>query len=89
METLKEYLINVSEKKKYRTCIIADKLLNIFNYKIEGDIFKNDIRTMTLRNNNYNIITITSTIILDSNGDKKEYIEIKYNKYLLKFSVYF
>ena len=89
METLNEYLINVSEKKKYRTCTIANNLLNVYNYKIGSDIFENDIRTMTLRNNNYNIITITSTIILDSNGDKKEYIEIKYNKYLLKFSVYF
>jgi len=89
METLKEYLINVSEKKKYRTCTIADKLLNIFNYSIESDIFENDIRNMTLKNNNYNIITIRSTIILDSNGYKKEYIEIQYNKYLLKFSVYF
>ena len=75
-------------EKKYRTCIIADKLLNIFNYSIEGDIFENDIRSMTLKNNNYNIITIRSTIILDSNGYKKEYIEIQYNKYLLKFSVY-
>ena len=33
METLNEYLINICEKKKYRTCIIADKLLNIFNYR--------------------------------------------------------
>jgi hypothetical protein len=55
----------------------------------QDDIFENDIRRMTLRNNNYNIIKITSTIILDSNYDKKEYIEIQYNKYLLKFSVNF
>jgi hypothetical protein len=89
METLKEYLVNVYEKKKYRTCTIADKLLNIYNYKIESDIFENDIRTMTLKNNNYNIITIRSTIILDSNYEKKEYIEIQYTKYLLKFSVNF
>lgn len=89
METLNEYLINVCEKKKYRTCIIADKLLNIYNYSIESDIFENDIRTMTLKNHDYNIIIITSTIILDSSGNKKEYIEIKYNKYLLKFSVNF
>ena len=89
MERLNEYLINVYEKKKYRTCTIANNLLNIYNYKIESDIFENDIRTMTLRNNNYNIIKITSTIIFDSNEDKKEYIEIEYNKYLLKFSVYF
>ena len=89
METLKEYLINVYEKKKYRTCTIANNLLNIYNYRIESDDFENDIRNMTLKNNTHNIITITSTIILDSNGDKKEYIEIKYNKYLLKFSVYF
>jgi len=68
METLKEYLINVYEKKKYRTCAIANNLLNIYNY---------------------NNITITSTIIFDINEQKKEYIEIQYNKYLLKFSVYF
>lgn len=89
METLKEYLVNVYEKKKYRTCAIADKLLNIYNYRIESDNFENDIRNMTLKNNVHNIITITSTIILDSNYDKKEYIEIQYNKYLLKFSVNF
>ena len=89
METLKEYLINVYEEKKYRTCNIVNNLLNRYNYSIENDDFENDIRIMTLKNNNYNIITITSTIILDSNGYKKEYIEIQYNKYLLKFSVYF
>jgi hypothetical protein len=89
METLKEYLINVSEKKKYRTCAIADKLLNIFNYSIESDNFENDIRTMTLKNHVHNIIIITSTIILDNDVYKKEYIEIQYNKYLLKFSVNF
>jgi hypothetical protein len=89
METLKEYLINVYEKKKYRTCTIANNLLNIYNYRIESDNFENDIRNMILKNNVHNIITITSTIIFDSNENKKEYIEIKYNKYLLKFSVYF
>jgi len=89
METLKEYLINVSEKKKYRTCNIANNLLNIYNYRIESDNFENDIRNMILKNNVHNIITIKSTIIFDSNENKKEYIEIQYNKYLLKFSVYF
>lgn len=93
MNRLNEYLINVYEKKKYRTCAIANNLLNTYNYNIESDNFENDIRTMTLKNynhnNNYNIITITSTIIFDSNQNKKEYIEIQYNKYLLKFSVYF
>lgn len=91
MNTLNEYLINVYEKKKYRTCAIANNLLNTYNYNIESDDFENDIRTMTLKNynHNYNIITITSTIIFDSNQNKKEYIEIQYNKYLLKFSVYF
>ena len=89
MNTLNEYLISVYEKKKYRTCVIVNNLLNTYNYKIESDNFENDIRNMTLKNNVHNIITITSTIILDSNQNKKEYIEIKYNKYLLKFSVYF
>jgi hypothetical protein len=89
METLNEYLINVCEKKKYRTCTIADNLLNIYNYSIESDIFENDIRTMTLKNHDYNIIIITSTIIFDTSGLKKEYIEIKNNKYLLKCSVNF
>ena len=44
---------------------------------------------MTLKNHDYNIITITSTIIFDTRGLKKEYIEIKNNKYLLKCSVNF
>jgi len=89
MEILNEYLINIYEKKKYRTCTIVDKLLNIFNYTIESDNFENDIRTITLKNHVHNIIIITSTIILDSNYEKKEYIEIQYNKYLLKFYVNF
>ena len=89
METLKEYLINVYEKKKYRTYNIVNNLLNIYNYRIESDNFENDIRNMILKNNVHNIITIKSTIIFDSNENKKEYIEIQYNKYLLKFSVYF
>jgi len=89
METLNKFFIHVSEKKKHRTYEIVDELLDTFKYTIRSDNFENDIRTITLKNNNYHNIIITSTIIFDNIENKKEYIEIKYNKYLLKFSVYF
>lgn len=88
MEALNKFLINVSEKKKHRTYEIVDELLDTFKYTIRSDNFENDIRTITLKNNNYNNVIITSTIIFDNSGDKKEYVQIKYNKYLLKFSVH-
>ncbi len=89
MEELNEYLLNVYQKKKFRTYEIVDNLLEKFKFTIKSDTFENDIRKIFLNNSkNNNVIFITSTIIFDNNFKKKEYIEIQYKKYLLNFSVY-
>lgn len=89
METLNNYILDIYEKKNIRTYQIVEGLLEKFNYIIKSDHFENDIRKITLKHKSYDNIIIKSTIIFDDNGIKKEYIEIQYKKYLLKFSVYF
>jgi hypothetical protein len=86
MTPLIEYLNNLKNKKIY---IIIDDLIRKFNFTISDDSVLNDIRTLNMKTNHFNIKIISKIILNYDTFDKFEFNDIYLNKLHIKHIIKF
>jgi hypothetical protein len=84
-----EIFLKYASEKKIKIYDLIDKITKQYDYRILSDSLINDYRTVHLQNNKKDEIKIVTTIILDKNYYKHQFIDIYYRNVSRNFSYNF